>query len=176
MKKRGEPPEMKRTIKAVYPGSFDPITNGHIYIAERAAALFDELMVSVLLNPQKKATFSIEDRQAMAREALSHLPNVKVNSFTGLLVDFLRQEHSRIIIRGLRALSDFEYEFQLALMNRQLAPDIETLFIVTDAKYSYLSSSVVKEIFHFGGPVHEMVPPGVYRRLRERFARPSIQN
>lgn len=166
---------MRKQIKAVYPGSFDPITNGHIYIAERAAALFDELVVSVLLNPQKQATFSIEERQAMAREALSHLPNVKVNSFTGLLVDFLRREHSRIIIRGLRALSDFEYEFQLALMNRQLAPDIETLFIVTDAKYSYLSSRAVKEIFHFGGPVQEMVPPGVYRRLRERFARRSFK-
>ena len=159
-------------MRAVYPGSFGPITNGHIYIAERAAALFDELVVSVLLNPQKKATFSVEERQAMAREALSHLPNVKVSFFEGLLVDFLRQERSRVIIRGLRALSDFEYEFQLALMNRQLAPDIETLFIVTDAKYSYLSSHAVKEIFHFGGPIQEMVPPGVYRRLRERFPRP----
>jgi pantetheine-phosphate adenylyltransferase len=159
-------------MRAVYPGSFDPITNGHIYIAERAAALFDELVVSVLLNPQKKATFSVEERQAMAREALSHLPNVKVSFFEGLLVDFSRQERSRVIIRGLRALSDFEYEFQLALMNRQLAPDIETLFIVTDAKYSYLSSHAVKEIFHFGGPIQEMVPPGVYRRLRERFPRP----
>lgn len=163
---------MIRPMRAVYPGSFDPITNGHIYIAERAAALFDELVVSVLLNPQKKATFSVEERQAMAREALSHLPNVKVSFFEGLLVDFLRQERSRVIIRGLRALSDFEYEFQLALMNRQLAPDIETLFIVTDAKYSYLSSHAVKEIFHFGGPIQEMVPPGVYRRLRERFPRP----
>ena len=138
---------MRRPIRAVYPGSFDPITNGHIYIAERAAALFDELVVSVLLNPQKQSAFTVEERQAMAREALSHLPNVKISSFNGLLVDFLRQERSRIIIRGLRALSDFEYEFQLALMNRQLAPDIETLFIVTDAKYSYLSSSAVKEIF-----------------------------
>lgn len=163
---------MRRPMRAVYPGSFDPITNGHIYIAERAAALFDELVVSVLLNPQKKATFSVEERQAMAREALSHLPNVKVSFFEGLLVDFLRQERSRVIIRGLRALSDFEYEFQLALMNRQLAPDIETLFIVTDAKYSYLSSHAVKEIFQFGGPIQEMVPPGVYRRLRERFPRP----
>ena len=163
---------MRRPMRAVYPGSFDPITNGHIYIAERAAALFDELVVSVLLNPQKKATFSVEERQAMAGDALSHLPNVKVSFFEGLLVDFSRQERSRVIIRGLRALSDFEYEFQLALMNRQLAPDIETLFIVTDAKYSYLSSHAVKEIFHFGGPIQEMVPPGVYRRLRERFPRP----
>ena len=163
---------MKRSLTAVYPGSFDPITSGHIYIAERAAALFDEVIVSVLLNPQKKAAFTVDERKAMAREALSHLPNVKVNSFSGLLVDFLRQEQSRIIIRGLRALSDFEYEFQLALMNRQLAPEIETLFIVTEARYSYLSSHAVKEIYQFGGPVHEMVPPGVFRRLRERFPLP----
>lgn len=158
-------------IRAVYPGSFDPITNGHVYIAERAAGLFDELTVSILINPEKRATFSVDERKTMAIEALSHLPNVKVDSFTGLLVDFLRQERSRIIIRGLRALSDFEYEFQLAQMNRQLAPEIETLFIVTDARYSYLSSHAVKDIFNFGGPVQEMVPPGVYRRLRERFPR-----
>ena len=135
-----------------------PITNGHIYIAERAAALFDEVIVSVLLNPQKKAAFTVEERKAMAREALSHLPNVKVNSFSGLLVDFLRQEQSRIIIRGLRALSDFEYEFQLALMNRQLAPEIETLFIVTEARYSYLSSHAVKEIYSWGASMN--VHPG----------------
>jgi pantetheine-phosphate adenylyltransferase len=156
-------------IRAVYPGSFDPITNGHIYIAERASSLFDELVVAVLHNPQKRATFSVDERQAMAREATSHLPNVHVKSFEGLLVDFMRKEQSRIIIRGLRALSDFEYEFQLALMNRQLAPEIETLFIVTDAQYSYLSSRAIKEVFHFGGSVQGMVPPGVFRRLRERF-------
>ena len=156
-------------IRAVYPGSFDPITNGHIYIAERGAALFDELVVAVLVNPEKRSTFSKEERQIMAREALIHLPNVKVKYFDGLLVDFMRQEQSRIILRGLRALSDFEYEFQLAQMNRQLAPEIETFFIVTEAKYSYLSSRAVKEVFHFGGAIHDMVPPGVFRRLRERF-------
>lgn len=156
-------------IRAVYPGSFDPITNGHIYIAERAASLFDELILGILVNPQKQGTFSIEERQAMAREALSHIPNIKVKSFEGLLVEFMRREQSRIAIRGLRALSDFEYEFQLSLMNRQLAPEIETLFIVTDARYSYLSSRAVKEVFHFGGAVRDMVPPGVFRRLRERF-------
>ena len=156
-------------IRAVYPGSFDPITNGHIYIAERGAALFDELVVAVLVNPEKRSTFSEEERQIMAKEALVHLPNVKVKFFEGLLVDFMRQEQSRIIIRGLRALSDFEYEFQLAQMNRQLAPEIETFFIVTDAKYSYLSSSSVKAAFQFGGSVREMVPPGVFRRLRERI-------
>ncbi len=158
-------------VKAVYPGSFDPITNGHVYIAERAASLFDELVVAVLVNLQKKATFSVDERASMAREALIHLPNVKVKAFDGLLVDFMRQERSRAIIRGLRALSDFEYEFQLAQMNRELAPEIETLFIVTEARYSYLSSSVVKEVFSFGGAIQDMVPPGVYRRLRERFPR-----
>jgi pantetheine-phosphate adenylyltransferase len=156
-------------IRAVYPGSFDPITNGHVYIAERAAALFDELVVAVLHNPQKRATFSVEERQMMAREALSHLPSVKVDAFEGLLVDFMRRKRSRIIIRGLRALSDFEYEFQLAQMNRQLAPEIETMFIVTDAQYSYLSSRGVKEVYSFGGSIQDMVPPGVFRRMRERI-------
>ncbi|WP_300521792.1 pantetheine-phosphate adenylyltransferase [Aminiphilus sp.] len=160
--------------KAVYPGSFDPITNGHVYIAERSAALFDELVVAVLYNTQKQGTFNIEERKAMAREALIHIPNVHVSSFEGLLVDFMRQERSRIIIRGLRALSDFEYEFQLAQMNRQLAPEIETFFIVTEAQYSYLSSRSVKEVFHFGGSIQGMVPPGVYRRLRERFPPPGL--
>ena len=145
-------------IRAVYPGSFDPITNGHIYISERAAALFDELIVAVLVNPEKRSTFSEEERQIMAREALVHLPNVKVKYFNGLLVDFMRQQQSRIIIRGL-----------LAQMNRQLAPEIETFFIATDAKYSYLSSRGIKAAFQFGGAVRDMVPPGVYRRLRERI-------
>lgn len=156
-------------IRAVYPGSFDPITNGHLYIAERGAAIFDELVVAVLVNPEKQATFSESERQIMAREALIHLPNVKIKAFSGLLVDFMRQEQSRVIVRGLRALSDFEYEFQLAQMNRQLAPEIETFFIVTDAKYSYVSSRGIKDAFQFGGAVQEMVPPGVYRRLRERI-------
>ena len=156
-------------IRAVYPGSFDPITNGHIYIAERAASLFDELLIAVLVNPDKHSTFTEEERQIMSREALVHLPNVKVKYFNGLLVDFMRQEQSRIIIRGLRAVSDFEYEFQLAQMNRQLAPEIETFFIATDAKYSYVSSRGVKDAFYFGGAVRDMVPPGVYRRLRERI-------
>lgn len=156
-------------IRAVYPGSFDPITNGHIYIAERAASLFDELLLAVLVNPEKKSTFTEEERQIMSREALVHLPNVTIKYFNGLLVDFMRQEQSRIIIRGLRALSDFEYEFQLAQMNRQLAPEIETFFIATEAKYSYLSSRGIKDAFRFGGTVRDMVPPGVYRRMRERI-------
>ena len=160
---------MKRTVRAVYPGSFDPITNGHIYVAERAAAIFDEVCVSVLVNLQKKYTFDVEERHAMASEALSHLPNVTVDHFTGLLVEYMRLQKAQVIIRGLRAMSDFEYEFQMALMNRRLEPDIETFFIVTDVQYSYLSSGVVRDIFQLGGAMDSMVPPGVLRRLRERF-------
>ena len=160
---------MKRTVTAVYPGSFDPITNGHIYITERAAAIFDEVRVSILINPEKQSTFSVEDRHDMAREALSFLPNVTVDHFRGLLVDYVRQKGARVIIRGLRAMSDFEYEFQMAMMNRQLAPEIETFFIVTDPRYTYLSSSGIRGIFQLGGTVRDMVPPGVFRRLRERF-------
>ena len=160
---------MRRIVRAVYPGSFDPVTNGHVYIAERAAAIFDEVRVSVLVNLQKQYTFDVEDRYDIASEALSHLPNVTVDHFTGLLVDYVRQKDAHVIVRGLRAMSDFEYEFQMALINRQLAPDIETFFIVTDTRYSYLSSSVVRDIFRLGGAMDDMVPPGALRRLRERF-------
>ncbi|MDR3231849.1 MAG: pantetheine-phosphate adenylyltransferase [Synergistaceae bacterium] len=155
--------------RAVYPGSFDPITNGHIYIAERAAAIFDELWVSILVNPQKHYLFSVEERYAMARDAFSAFPNIRVDHFTGLLVDYLRQQDLQVIVRGLRAMSDFEYEFQMALMNRQLAPEVETIFIVTDAKYSYLSSSAIRDIFQFGGSIESMVPPCVIRHLHRRF-------
>ena len=155
--------------RAVYPGSFDPVTNGHIYIAERAAAVFDEVIVSVLVNERKISAFSVEERCGMARESLSHVKNIKVDSFNGLLVDYVRQQKAGVIIRGLRAMSDFEYEFQMALMNRQLAPEIETFFIVTDPKYSYVSSSSVREIFHFGGTVKDVVPPIVYEKLRGRY-------
>ena len=160
---------MKRSVLAVYPGSFDPVTNGHIYIAERAAAIFDEVRVSILVNLQKQYTFDVEERHAMASDALSHLPNVTVDHFTGLLVDYMRQQEAQVIIRGLRAMSDFEYEFQMALMNRQLAPGIETFFIVTDAQYSYLSSSLIRDIFQLCGAMDDVVPPGVFRCLRERF-------
>ena len=160
---------MKRSVRVVYPGSFDPITNGHIYIAERAAAIFDDMRVSILVNPNKTYTFSVEARHAMASEALSHLSNVTVDHFTGLLVDYMRQQEAQVIIRGLRAMSDFEYEFQMALMNRRLAPEIETFFIITDANYSYLSSSAIRDIFQFGGSVKDVVPHCVFRCLRERF-------
>ena len=156
-------------VRAVYPGSFDPITNGHIYIAERAAAIFDEVIVSVLVNERKTGAFSIQERCEMARESLKHVNNIKVDSFNGLLIDYVRQKEAGVIIRGLRAMSDFEYEFQMALMNRQLAPEIETFFIVTDPKYSYVSSSSVREIFHFGGTVNGVVPENVFKKLKERY-------
>jgi pantetheine-phosphate adenylyltransferase len=159
----------KKHIYAVYPGSFDPITNGHICIAQRAAEIFEEVIVAVLMNAQKNPTFSVEERQRMAEEALADIRNVQVCAFSGLLVNFMRSQGSNVIIRGLRAMSDFEYEFQMALMNRQLAPDIETFFIVTEPKYSYLSSSAVKNVFQFGGDISDMVPECVRNRMRGKM-------
>jgi len=156
-------------IRAVYPGSFDPITNGHICIVQRAAEIFKEVIVAVLVNVQKQPTFSVEDRQQMAQEALSGIRNVQVCAFSGLLINFMRSQHSKIIIRGLRAMSDFEYEFQMALMNRQLAPDIETFFIVTEPQYSYLSSSSVKNVFQFGGDISSMVPDCVRNGMKGKM-------
>ena len=159
----------KRHIRAVYPGSFDPITNGHICIAQRAAEIFDEVIVAVLINSQKEPTFSVEERQLMAEEALADIPNVNVCAFSGLLVNFMQSQNSKVIIRGLRAMSDFEYEFQLALMNRHLAPDVETFFIVTEQEYSYLSSSAVKNVFQFGGDISSMVPECVKNIMKSRI-------
>ena len=160
-------------VRAIYPGSFDPITNGHIYIAERAATIFDEVVVSVLVNERKNAAFSVEERCEMARESLKHVKNIKVDNFNGLLVDYVKQKEAGVIIRGLRAMSDFEYEFQMALMNRQLAPEIETFFIVTDPKYSYSSS--VREIFHFGGTEKDVVPKFVFEKLKELYQKTILQ-
>ncbi|MGB9813465.1 MAG: pantetheine-phosphate adenylyltransferase [Thermovenabulum sp.] len=154
---------------AIYPGSFDPITNGHIDVIERSLKLFDRIIVAVLKNPNKKPLFSVEERVEMIKEATKHINNVEVESFSGLLVDFAKIKNAKIIIKGLRAVSDFEYEFQMALMNKKLDKDIETVFIMTNTRYSFLSSSVVKEVASFGGCVKDLVPPHVEKKLKEKF-------
>ncbi|MFQ6110497.1 MAG: pantetheine-phosphate adenylyltransferase [Nitrospinota bacterium] len=157
------------TRKAVYPGSFDPVTYGHIDIIRRGLKMFDELVVAVASNPQKDTLFSIEERLRFIRDALDSEPRVQVESFQGLLVDYVRSRGASVIVRGLRAVSDFEYEFQMALMNRSLAESVETVFMMPSEQYSYLSSRLVKEVAAFGGDVSGLVPPSVLRGLKEKF-------
>ncbi|WP_324717684.1 pantetheine-phosphate adenylyltransferase [Carboxydochorda subterranea] len=155
---------------AVYPGSFDPVTFGHLDIITRAAALFDTLYVAVLQNPSKQPLFSVEERLAMLQEACRPLSNVRCETFSGLVVDYARSRHAIAIVRGLRAVSDFEYEFVMATMNRNLESRIDTVFIVTSSEYAFISSSLIKEVARFGGDVGRWVPPGVAERLRSRFS------
>lgn len=143
---------------AVYPGSFDPITNGHEDIIKRAASIFDEVIVAVLVNPDKKGLFEIDERVALIEKIIEPYENVKVESFSGLLINFMKDHEAKVIIKGLRAVSDFEYEFQMALMNNKLDSSIETLFMMTNAQYSYLSSSSVKQVAMFGGCIKGLVP------------------
>ena len=152
---------------AIYPGSFDPITNGHIDVIERAAELFGKVIVAVIRNPEKKPQFSLDERVEMLKQSLDRLKNVEVDSFDGLLVDYAKKKNANIIVRGLRAVSDFDYEFQMALTNRKMAPQIETLFFMTDYKYSYLSSSFVKQIARLGGDINELVPAPVAKKLKK---------
>ena len=154
---------------AIYPATFDPITNGHIDIATRAAAIFDELIAAVYARPLKRLLFSAEERLAMTRQALEHLPNVSVESYDCLTVDFARQKGAQVMVRGLRVLSDFEWEFQLALTNRKLSPDIDTVCLMTSQEYSFLSSSVVKEVAMAGGCVDNMVSAHVVSALKRKF-------
>jgi len=155
---------------AIYPGSFDPITFGHIDIIERSARLFDNVVVSILTNPQKAPLFSLEDRIEVMREILMpRFPNIVVDVFHGLLVDYAKQKGAQVIVRGIRAVTDYEYEFQMALMNRRLNPDIETVFMMPAEKYSYLSSRLVKEIAELGGSVTGLVPETIEKRLKQRF-------
>lgn len=157
-------------ITVVYPGTFDPITNGHTDLVERAARLFDRVVVAVAASPTKAPTFPVEERVALAAEVLAHVDNAKVEGFDTLLVDYLHRCGAQVILRGLRAVSDFEYEFQLASMNRQLAPDIETMFLTPAERYAYVSSSLVKEIAALGGDVSPFVHARVMAALTRRFS------
>ena len=151
---------------AIYPGSFDPITNGHLDLIQRAARQFEALVVAVLRHDTKQAEFPLDERLAMIREAVAELENVRVGSFDGLLVDYAREEGARLILRGIRAVSDYEYELQMALMNRKLAPEIETVFMLPSEAYSFLSSRLVKEVCRHGGRIDDLVPPLVADRLK----------
>jgi pantetheine-phosphate adenylyltransferase len=154
---------------AIYPGSFDPITNGHLDLIQRGLKIFDEIIVAIAVNPVKQPLFTIEERVDLIREVLKDQPRVRIDHFTGLLVDFVRQQNTNVILRGLRAVSDFDYEFQLALMNRRLAPEIETIFLMTSLKWVFLSSTILKEAVSLGGVVEDIVPPVVFQRLRDKF-------
>ena len=156
-------------VTALYPGSFDPVTLGHLDIIRRAAPLFATLQVAVLRNPSKQTLFSEADRVAMLRAETGDLPTVTVSAFDGLLVDYARRCGARVIVRGLRAVSDFEYEFQMALMNRTLAPELDTVYLMTSQQYSYISSQMVKEIARFGGDIAALVPPQVLRQVQARI-------
>ena len=152
----------------IYPGSFDPLTNGHLDLIERASKLFDEVIVAVLQNDAKHPMFSTEERMEMIEEAAGRLDNVSVDSFGRLLVDYAKEKDARLILRGIRAVSDYEYELQMALMNRKLAPELETVFMLPAEAYSYLSSGLVKEVCRHGGDIGGLVPPGIEKRLRAK--------
>jgi len=154
---------------AIYPGSFDPVTNGHLDLVERASRVFGRVIVAVAPNPLKATLFTIEERLAMLREVCSEWPNVEVDSMPGLLVEYARSRGAHVIVKGLRAVSDFEFELQMALMNRRQAPTIETVFMMTGAEYSYLSSSIVKEVASLGGSVEGLVPQAVLDRLTQKL-------
>ena len=156
-------------MRALYPGSFDPLTNGHMDLIERAVSLFGEVVVAVLSNPSKRPAFSVEERIEQIRTATRHLSGVEVISFDGLTVNCAVTHHADLILRGLRAMSDFEYELQIAHTNRSLADDLETVFMATTARHSFLSSSVVKEVARFGGSIDHMVPPEVAKDLNRLF-------
>ena len=153
-------------VLAIYPGSFDPVTNGHLDLIERASNIFGRLIVAVLRNDDKAPLFSLAERMEMLRESTHAFPNVEVDSFDGLLVDYARRVDARVLLRGIRAVSDYEYELQMAMMNRRLEPGLETMFMLPAEAYSYLSSRLVREIARLGGSVSGLVPPEVERRLR----------
>lgn len=155
---------------AIFPGSFDPLTNGHVDIILRGAHLFERILIAVLVNAEKTSLFSADERVTIIREVFREYPNVEVDTFDGLLVDYARQRRATAIVRGLRAVSDFEYEFQMALMNRHLEPTLETVFMMPAEQYTYLSSRLIKEVFRLGGDVHALVPPVVEQWMRRTQA------
>ena len=159
---------MTQRVTAIYPGTFDPITNGHLDLIERGSKLFDELTVAVLRNLEKNPLFSVDERVEMLKEATRHCPNVSIDTFGGLLVDYAVRRQARVILRGIRAVSDYEYELQMALMNRKLDSNIETVFMMPAVAYTYLSSRLVREVCHLGGDVKGLVPPVVEERLRAK--------
>ena len=157
------------TVKAIYPGTFDPLTNGHLDLIARGSKIVDELVVAILRNSEKGTPlFSVPERLEMLTEAVSVFPNVTVTTFDGLLVEFARREGAKAVLRGIRAISDYEYEFQMAMMNRKLDPDLETLFMMPAEKYTYVSSRLIKGVFRLGGDVTSLVPPLVMERLRAK--------
>ena len=161
---------MSADTLAIYPGSFDPLTNGHVDIVLRSAHLFERVLVAVLVNPDKRPLFTADERVAIIREVFSEYPNVEVDSFAGLLVDYARTRRASAIIRGMRAVSDFEFEFQMALMNRHLEPTLETVFMMPAEQYTYLSSRLIKEVFSLGGDIRGLVPATVERRMKDKAA------
>ena len=156
--------------KVIYPGTFDPITNGHTDLIERAGRMFDEIVVAVAYNPKKQPLLNLEERCELVRKATAHLPNVSVTGFSNLLADFVREQNASVILRGLRAVSDFEYEFQLADMNRRLAPEVESVFLTPANHLSYISSTLIREIASLGGDVSEFVDPAVAEALKQKFS------
>ncbi|MCP4349644.1 MAG: pantetheine-phosphate adenylyltransferase [Desulfobacterales bacterium] len=154
---------------AIYPGSFDPVTNGHLDIIERGVKLFDGIIVTILCNPGKKSLFTVEERIDMLETSLKQFPNIEIASYNGLLVDYAVKRGATAVLRGMRAVSDFEYEFQLALMNRKLNRDIQIVFLMTGLRWIFTSSSIIKEAAQFGGDISDMVPPVVKQRLKEKF-------
>ncbi len=155
---------------AIYPGSFDPVTNGHIDIIVRAGLVFEKIIVTVMDNPRKTPAFTLEERLEMLRETTKGMKNVEVDYYHGLLIDYVKQKKAKIIVKGLRAISDFEFEFQMALINRKLSEEVETMFMMTNNKYSYLSSSIIKEIASYGGDVRKLVPAPVLKNLAGKYA------